>query len=294
MNNKKKLTLAALLCGWLLWSCPVWAQADRNMVYKVAIDNIGYTPKTKKETVGSVLTLLGKAALTGQISEQQDQYADAVRAGVISGVGNVRRFRAIEGVFNPGEIADGERAFYIDGTIANITTTSKTITPEDKKKQAYDVFKGQVSVTLNLKEYGSDAVVASQTFSTSDYDCAWIETAEGAISGAISRLTDHITGYFNQCFPTSASIIERGTVKKEKQKDVYIDVGTNEGTYKGQHYGVFVIRTIANKEAKREIGRLKVIEVLGEDISQCKVTKGGTEIKAALDANENVVARSLE
>ena len=68
-----------------------------------------------------------------------------------------------------------------------------------------------------------------------------------------------------------------------KQKTVYIDLGTSLSAYKGQQFDVYSVKEIAGKEARIEIGRLKVEEVLGEELSLCKVTKGEKEIKTYVD-----------
>ena len=90
-------------------------------------------------------------------------------------------------------------------------------------------------------------------------------------------------------FPLSASIIERGEIKKKKQKTVYIDLGSKFEAYKGQQFDIFSLKTIAGKEARIEIGRLKIDEVLGEDISLCKVTRGEEEVKEALDGGATLI-----
>ena len=52
---------------------------------------------------------------------------------------------------------------------------------------------------------------------------------------------------------------------------------------------VFRNKTIAGKTAREEIARLKVEKVEGDEVSLCKVTVHGKELKAALDAGENLI-----
>jgi len=91
-----------------------------------------------------------------------------------------------------------------------------------------------------------------------------------------------------------ASIIEGAAAMKDKQKEVYIDLGSSEGAYIGLHMGVYTIKTIAGREAKSQIGKLKIEAVMGDNISRCKVQKGGKDIKAALDAGENLKVISID
>ena len=73
---------------------------------------------------------------------------------------------------------------------------------------------------------------------------------------------------------------------------MYIDLGADDGAYKGQQFDVLTVKTIAGKEARTLIGRLKIEEVEGDEISLCKVTKGSDKIKAALDEGENLMVVS--
>lgn len=50
--------------------------------------------------------------------------------------------------------------------------------------------------------------------------------------------------------------------------------------------------TIAGKEARTIIGRLKIEEVDGDEISLCKVTKGSDKIKTALDEGQTLMVVS--
>lgn len=117
-------------------------------------------------------------------------------------------------------------------------------------------------------------------------------SGEKAINNALERLTSKVANFYNQMFPLRASIIEKGEVKKDKQKGVYIDLGAADGVYKGQPFDVFLVKTIAGKEAKTIIGRLKIEEVEGDEISLCKVTKGADMIKTALDENHVLLITS--
>ena len=81
---------------------------------------------------------------------------------------------------------------------------------------------------------------------------------------------------------------------KDKQKEVYIDLGTNLGAYKGLHLTAYTVKTIAGKEAKTQVGKLKIMDVQGEDISFCKIQSGGKEIKNILDKGETIFVKSTE
>lgn len=270
-----------------------YGQADRNVVYKVATGDFAYTAGEKKNSVGNVLGAIAEAMVTGKTSQQQSQYADAVRASVVSGLSNVRRFRTMDTDFIMHRPAPDEPAFYVDGTIANISTVTKTEPSTTKGAPSNQYYRCLISVTVNLKDAHDDTVEDSHTFSITDSDMSWLGSTDKAVNDAIERLTRKVSDYYNGLFPLYASIIEAGEVKKDKQKEVYIDLGAAHGACKGMQFNVYLVKTVAGRESRSEIGRLKIEEVQGDDLSLCKVTRGGDKIKDALhnDASLVVITR---
>lgn len=266
---------------------PTIAQENKNVVYKVGVGDISYTPKkVKKESVGSVLGKVGEAVLLGKVTTHQDKYIDAVKAAIIRGVGNARRFSVAEGQSDENEM-------YIDGTITNVSTTVQVYTPSDSKLKPYDTYKALITMTINLKD-ASGRIVDSKGFAVTEYDCTWVKTTEGAINAALALLSSRITKYYNKSYPLSASVIESGGAKKDKQKELYIDLGSKDGAREGMHFTVYEIKTIAGKRAQTELGRIKIDSVMGDEVSLCKVQKGGKDIKAAIDAGKEIEVISYD
>ena len=294
---KKWTNLFWMMLSLLLIGQPMGAQEqeqeeDRNAIFKVSVGEFSYTPKQKKESVGSVLGAVGEALLLGKTTQQHDNYNEAVRASIVKGISGVRRFNAIDGAFQEGEVQECMKALYVDGTILNVSTATQIETHTDSKKKTYTTtyYKATIGVTINVKDATNDYVVNSQTFNISDYDLSWVETTEGAINNALGELSKRITKFYNRYFPLNAFIVERGNEKKDKQQEVYIDLGGQHGAYDGMHLTVYSVKTIAGRYARKELGKLKIKEVMGDDISLCKVTGGGKNIKAALDEGQTVVA----
>ena len=82
--------------------------------------------------------------------------------------------------------------------------------------------------------------------------------------------------------------------KNDKQKDLYIDLGAAHGLREGTHFTVYVVGSIGGKETRRQIGRLKVNAIEGDEVSRCKVSSGGKDIKAALDAQQQLLIISTD
>lgn len=253
--------------------------------------DIRYVDKahSKKQTVGSILTDLATTAVTGKSTTQHDEYAPSVREAIVKALSDVTRFRVIDGNFHFDELADNEEALYVDGTINSITGTSQVTPSTVKDKPAEQAYKVLINVTLNLKDARTDEAVDSHIFSMTDSDISWMTTADKALNDAIDRLASRISEYYNHRYPLHGCIVERGEEKKDKQRTVYIDLGNNSRVEKGQQFNIYVLKSIAGREARQEIGRLKIEEVMGDELSLCKVSKGEKEVKTALDQEKTLV-----
>lgn len=270
------------------------AQKELNTVYRVGVGELIYTPPTEGSKTASLIKDVAEVLLSGQTTKQQPQYAEAVRASLMNGLSKVILFRPSDGMVLQSDLSDGTPSFFVDGTIANISIVSRSETKKDSKGNSHTdtSYRSNLSVTVNLKNPSDGSVIDSRTFTLSDSDLYWMASGEKAMTNALERLTSKVADYYNRKFPLHASIIEKGESKKNKQKDVYIDLGADDGAYKGQQFDVLTVKTIAGKEARTVIGRLKIEEVEGDEISLCKVTKGSDKIKAALDDGENLMVIS--
>lgn len=290
MNTLKPYILLLLL----LIVIPSFAQKDKNTIVKVGVGELIYTPPAEGGKTTNVLKDVAEVLLAGQTTKQQPQYAEAVRASIMNGLSKVILFRPSDGAINQTELLSGIPSLFVDGTIANISIVSKTETTKDSKgkKHTDTSYRSNISVTLNLKDPADGSVVNSHTFTLSDSDLFWMTSGEKAVTNALEHLTSKVSDYYNKLFPLHASVIEKGEVKKNKQKEVYIDLGEKDGVYKNMQFDVFTIKIIAGKEAKTLIGRLKIEEVEGEEISLCKVTKGSDRIKTALENEQALLITS--
>ena len=288
MNIRKLfVAVSCLLCV----AASSFAQDDHNPTVLATVNKLAYNPRFNKSGVGSVIGEVATAVLTGQTSKEMLGYENGVQAAVIKGMSNSFRLKVMDGLTD--EDMEYPYVIYVDGDITNMTTTSKTETETyeekgQKKTRSRTYFRGQIGVTLQIKDAHDGSVIASPSFNIAETDMAWIETAEGAMNKALEALSKKVTTCFNDLFPLTCNIIERAGEKKDKQKEVYIDLGSAHGMREGVVLLVFLNKTIAGKTARQEIARLRVKTVEGEEVSLCKVTSHGKELKAALDAGESI------
>lgn len=293
----KKIFLSIAVC---FLSVASFAQAEKNVVGVCTKGDISYTtPKEQKQTAGKVVTsvlgaVLDAAAGQNNSTENHSEYLDAARQAIFGGIGDARRFRFTDTATAVGK---GEVLCYVDGTISSITATRRVqVTKDDKGHRHESIdYKGNVTGVINIKNTETNDIIKTITFNTSAWsDSWWMDTADKALGNTIGCLQNYITSQLNSSFPLYASIIEGSTAKKDKQKEVYIDLGNPWGVYKNMSFTAYKVKKVAGKEAKTEIGRIKVTEVQGDEISLCKVTRGGKELKAALDNGEELVITSRD
>lgn len=280
----------SLFCISLFLMGNVWAQQNQKVL--VAMNELQYNDKEEKQKISSVLGSIVDVLATGQSTQQQAHYKDAVRASIVKGISQGRRVIAIDGDGNFEE-DDATPFFYVDGTVSNISTTTKTETSSDGKSSK-TLYKGLIGVTLHIKDAANNKIVASPVFNVSELDVSWVETAEGAMDKTLVSLSNYVTDYFNKWLPVSGKVLDGEKFKKDKQKEVYIDLGESDGVYKGVHFTVYTTKTVAGKVANKQIGKIRIEDVQGEEISLCKVKSGGKEIKTALDNNEELLVKSID
>lgn len=292
MKNKltRLLTTLCLTMPLCVASAATIGEPDEseNMVQNVSVTELDYTlkegPKSELGTVvGAVLDVLAD-----QVKEEQPGYVDAVRATVIGALSQVRRFTVTDGL----QVTPSEQTnLIVDGTINYISTTREL---KMQNKKEVPQFYAQICVTLNLKDAGSGNVLNTQMFEINRTSWSWFKSTDSAIKNALEGLHKRLVKYYDTAFPYSAHILERGTEKKDKQKEIYIDLGAANGLQEGTHFDVYVLGSIGGKETRNKIGRLKVSAIEGDEVSRCKVTSGGRDIKDALDTGKKLLIISTD
>ena len=239
--NKLRILLSIVLC-YVLTPTSVSAQDNGlNPVYKVQLTDITYQKdETKKKvTVGKVLGVVADV-VEGRVTDvNNEEYIPLARNRVMEGLTHVRRLQVVEG----DEVTDAK--YQVSAILTDIAATRKVKTYDRKDS--------------NGREY-----TETKTYY--------------GIRTALYELADNIYEYYNECYPIRANIIERGVEKRDKTKEVYIDVGSR---FIGEdiHFNVYVVGQVAGRETRKQIGRIRVRETMGDDVSLCKVQKGGKEIK---------------
>ena len=293
MNKLRFLLTIALT--FVLSAVGVSAQDNGlNPVYKVQLTDITYQKNEvkKKVTVGKVLSVMADV-VEGRVTDiNNEEYIPLARNRVMEGLTHVRRLQVVE----DSEASDAK--YQVSAVLTDIAATRKVraYDRKDSKGREYTETKTYYGAIASVALHFTNLQTGEVTTSTlsgrcSEYSLA--RSADEAIRSALDELSDNIYEYYNECYPVRANIIERGIEKKDKTKELYIDVGSR---FIGEdiHFDVFVVGQVAGRETRKQIGRIRVRETLGDDISLCKVQKGGKEIKAAFDRGDAIVAISTD
>lgn len=262
-----------------------------NPIYQIQVNDLEYQIPQKKTTAGSVLGTIAEVA-AGKVSDKHhENYIPAVNAKVKGALTKVRRMLTVDGEGTPCDAK-------LSGFITKLSTTTETGTREYKddkgkvRKETTTRYDATVNVTLTLT--WADGVAETHNFSATGFANLALSTAETALDMAVYNLGEKIAKFYNTMYPIAGNIVERGNEKKDKQKEVYLDVGAMNRVEEDMHFRVYIIGNVAGRETRKEVGKLKVKEVLGDDICLCKVQSGGKDIKAALDEGKHVLAISKD
>lgn len=276
-------------CFVMMMTTGMMAQGE-NSVQNVSVMELDYmikeAPKSELGTVvGAVLDVLAD-----QTTTEEPGYADALRASVIMALSNVRRFTVSDGL----QVApNDETNIIVDGTI-NFISITRELRLASNKKDKIPQFYAQIGLTLNVKDAATGNVINSQVFEVNKTGWSWVNSNDTAIKNALETLRKKVEKYYNTAYPYTARILERGAEKKDKQKELYIDLGAMHGLQEGTHFNVYVIGSIGGKETRKQIGRLKVRSVEGDEVSLCKVVSGGKDIKAAINEEKQLLIISTD
>lgn len=274
------LPAAAWLC---LGSLPARAQDGGNAILNVNVGEIDYTVKAEpvRSTAGEVMEAVFDI-LADKTTKEQPGYAGAVRGCAIAALNDVRRFHITDGLqVDP----DDRTNLFLDGVINYISVTSEirdTGRSGDRPPRRVPDYYAQIGITLNVKDAVDGTIIDSQIFEVNKNSWTWWRTPDSAMQKALEKLRKNITEYYNTAYPFGASVLE-WSGNSTSAREVYIDLGSAHGLQKGTHFTVYALGTIGGKETRREIGRLKVTRIEGDEVSLCKVVSGGQDLKTALE-----------
>jgi len=175
-------------------------------------------------------------------------------------------------------------------------TTLEGIRVVDKEGKVS--YKGSVVFSLRIVDIATGTFKGTENYSYEGSGSGFLATGTGdtpdkAIANTMSSIEKDMKKLVNEYFPIEGTILEIAVEKKGKATEVYIDLGEKNGMQKKQKFAVFAEREVAGRKSQKRIGEIEIDAVEGDDISLCKVKKGGEEIKAAMGEEQSIVIKTI-
>ena len=90
---------------------------------------------------------------------------------------------------------------------------------------------------------------------------------------AMNTLEPKLVEYVRTTFPLHAKIVKLVSINKGKAETILIKAGKKHGVNVGDSFMVTAIEMLDGEEIPTEIGTITVSKLVGENFSECKVSK---------------------
>lgn len=153
-------------------------------------------------------------------------------------------------------------------------------------------YEGQITFTLKVVHIADGSIKASKTFTYTGLNAKTGKTPQEAIMNTTDYIKMSMQNFVNQNFKIYTRLIAIEKTGRKGAETVYIDGGSDRGISQGQLFDVFVEKEVAGRKIKQNIGSLKALEIQGEDLTLCRVTKGGEAIRKANEEQREILVVS--
>ena len=259
------------------------SQQEQLLVYEnpqipVYIGNITYEPHSKGEKAKGVLTGL----LNNEISIEDEGMVAGAKEALATSLRYVNRFFVKTGEVSAEDMGNC-LVFSANIIFCNFTEKlNNRVMDKEARIVAY--------ITL------TDPKTNRVCYSTQVSSVAWLSvfnTIAQCREWTQSHLLSDAAWLMRRAYPLRGHMLEKGFEKgkKQKLKEIYIDLGTDNRIFTDSHVDVYTVKRVAGRIARQYIGSAKVLEVQGNDISICKVTKNAEQIKKAFDRGAEIAVQ---
>lgn len=278
----KKLVLLAVCCVFALGS---FAQEEETQKKEVLLmDYFTYS-----SGIGSSYVKMLRDAILGGIQETGRLTVVDVDAEPTLRVEETRRQdeKAMSDATARTEAMKSLGAKY--AVTGHITDMSGKRMVSDDGSVFYD---GQITFNLKVLNIADGSVKVTKAFTYSGLNAKTGSSPEQAVLNTTDYVKMSMQKFINENFKLESVIVAIETTGKKGAETVYVNCGTALGIQKGQLFDVFVEKDVAGKKIRQNVGQLKAQEVQGDDMTLCKVAKGGEAIKAANDEQRPLIVVS--
>ena len=216
---------------------------------------------------------------------------------------NLRKLKAEKELQKSEDFIDGKtvQQSSLEGAEQIVTGS---ISQVDIVKKTTDYYDCEISFSLQVIDIATGQVLASelirpkQSFmgSLGSTVVGGNNTPEKAFFNSLKGTQKAINKFVGKHFPVTTLIIEITEASSNKAKSILINTGNLNGAKKNQE---FTVIELINKEVggktlirKKELGKIKITKVEGDEISEAKVVKGGEAIFTKFNSGAKIECHS--
>lgn len=244
----------------------------------------------------------------------KDAWVETVRGAVLEGLHDTNRVEIIDAVTEASRYEEELRRLKENLATDDLETTEALLTRGANVLISGDVtalpvtgtpldgggtnYKASATFILRMVNaldgtlIGSKTFTLPKTFSVGKLTGLVIvnKSQDEAVQAIKGEITKAMKDFVAETFPVAGTIEEVESLSKNNKEieTFYISIGSVDGLVKGEKLDVKTERKVGQKTASKVIGEVEVVDIVGDDISLCKVKKGGADIKAAYDAGQNI------
>lgn len=248
----------------------------------------------------------------------KDAWVEVVRGAVLEGIYNTNRTNIIDAVTEGSRYEEELRRLKENLDVDDMETTESLKTkganvlisgdvtslavPATKLDNGTVTYDATVTFTLRVVNAIDGTLLGTKTFTLPKNIIGLSLTSLKTLSKSEDEAVQAIKGdvskamkdFVDESFPIIGELedVESYSKNKKEVESFYVALGSEDGLVKGQRLDVKVIQKVGKKTAQKNIGEVEIAEVAGEDISLCKVKKGGAEIKEAHDGGQTIIVTS--
>lgn len=270
--------------------CPVMAQdlpkevdapQEQLLVYEnpmipVYLGEFTYEPLTKGQKTANVITGL----LNDEVSVEDESMVAGAKEALAGCLKDVNRFQIFTGEPSAENLEKG--CLQMTGKVIFCNVTER-LNDKVMDKEA------RIVAYITLTNPKTKQVVMNKQV----VGAAWLSvfhTMAALRDAAMNNLWVDAARSLRRGYPLRGHMLEKGFEKgkKQKLKEFYIDLGSQNRLFTNSTVDVYTVKRVAGRIARQYIGSGKVLEVQGDDISICKVTRNADLIKNAWDRGAEI------
>lgn len=222
-------------------------------------------------------------------------YLEAVRGNVLAGFADRGRHEVIDAEsvreLDPYHKSEAEREesiratgarYVVSGAVTDYAFRHETVGSKPR-------FTSALRLVLSGIDLKTGKTIEPEEFKLTGQGA----TAEEADAKALGGMQYSLLFYIDRRFKFETQVLRLAPPDaKGRQKELYIRCGDALGVQRKDLFLVYLETDMDGAVAREQIGKLRVKEVLGDEVTKCTVVKGGEQIAAAFAAGQPLVVVS--